>query len=176
MKKTNVASMGWTERFALIDRYSPSTKQICSAFGVSNDELHTAQEMRTAGNFGGSVDLNVDEYNDLFPAVKETATVSKTGSATTHTNPKTTKTAPPATATKKMKKRGRQGDKIAQAFLAVPSIPVAVDAFAAQQGVSLPVLRQSKRFDKSGLTGAVKVKKDKATKVLMIWREAAPAE
>lgn len=83
---------------------------------------------------------------------------------TTHTNPAA-------------KKRGRKGSKIQQALLAVPKSPVNINSFMTQHGVSLAVLRQSKRFV-AGLDpavqeriGTVHVKQDKSTKTLTIWRD-----
>jgi hypothetical protein len=55
---------------------------------------------------------------------------------------------------------------------------MSINAFMQQHGVSLAVLRQSKRFlaklDPSVATkiGTIKVRQDKATKELMIWRES----
>ena len=56
------------------------------------------------------------------------------------------------------KKRGRPGDKIAQAFAAIGSKPTPVTELIAKYGVAEAVLRQGKRFDKTGL-GKVTVKK-----------------
>jgi hypothetical protein len=67
------------------------------------------------------------------------------------------------------KKRGRKGQKIHEAFAAIPVSPTPAEAFAAAHKVSMPVLRQSKRFDRTGL-GIVNVKKNRDSKVLMIWR------
>lgn len=80
---------------------------------------------------------------------------------------------PPQTATKPTKipaKRGRKGDNVVKAFAAIPSTPIDVNKFAAEQGVSLHVLRQSKRFDPNPDLGKVRVAKDKTTKTLMISR------
>ena len=81
--------------------------------------------------------------------------------------------AKPQTATKVTKtpaKRGRKGENVVKAFAAIPTTPVDVDTFAKEQGVSLHVLRQSKRFDSNPSLGKVRVAKDKATKKLMICR------
>jgi hypothetical protein len=88
----------------------------------------------------------------------------------------------PETATKKVvvkvnQKRGRKGNKITSAFLAVTNEPIAVDRFVMQHGVSLAVLRQSKRFieqmseEDVAKVGKIVVKQNKETKTLMIWRE-----
>jgi viroplasmin and RNaseH domain-containing protein len=103
--------------------------------------------------------------------------------ATTHTtavDSTATTHAKPETATKKVKepqKRGRKGDKITVALTAIPLVPVSVDSFINQYGVSLAVLRQSKRFiakldtATQASIGQVNVRQDKTTKQLMIWRE-----
>ena len=68
-------------------------------------------------------------------------------------------------------KRGRKGNNITNAFAAIPSSPVSAETFATQHNVSIAVLRQSKRFDTTGL-GPVNVRKDKSAGTLMIWRES----
>lgn len=89
----------------------------------------------------------------------------------------------PETATKKSllpkepKKRGRKGDKITTAFLSVSTVPVCANDFAEQHGISIAVLRQSKRFistmdaNIASQIGNIIVKQDKSTKKLMIWKE-----
>ncbi len=64
----------------------------------------------------------------------------------------------------------RRGNRIAQAFAAIPSTPVVAEEFVQQYGVPITVLCQSKRFDTVG-GGTVMFKTDKATGKLMIWRE-----
>lgn len=164
---SNENSLGWSDRFALIDKYTPSDDQICTAFGVNSDELATARELRTAGTFSAVSTIDVDAFANIFGG---------TG-VTTHTKP-TTKSVSPTTATKRVKtpkKRGRQGTKIVEAFTAVPASPTSVEAFATDHNVSIAVLRQSRRFDKTGITGNIKVKKDKESGTLMIWRDAPSA-
>lgn len=78
--------------------------------------------------------------------------------------------APTTATTHTPKKRGKKGDKIALAFASITTTPVSVDEVSKQYGVSIAVLRQAKRFDKTGMDG-VCVKKDKTTGSLMIWRE-----
>jgi len=180
--------LNWSDRFALIDRYKPTDENICSALGVSNDELVTARQLRGAGTIQPSTDLKVENYASMFsgmsvaakaskaPVVSSTpAATSKKSTATSHTKSSSGKKAnAPTTATKAVrepKKRGRKGTNIAEAFVAIPSTPVPVEEFASKNNVSLNVLRQSKRFDKSGTGGAVRVKKDKESGTLMIWRD-----
>ena len=63
--------------------------------------------------------------------------------------------------------------KIITAFRNVPEHPVEAEPFAETHGISVAVLRQIKRFDKTGLPGKVKVRKDHRG-VLMIWRDDTP--
>lgn len=175
---SKLKTLSWNDRFAVLDHFKPSDAEACSAFNVTQDELKTAREMRTAGAFTATPGIDVDSYASLFSTSDASTKAPRrtTSTSTTKTPSDGTK---PATATKKVKepqKRGRKGDNIAKAFGAIPSTPTAVDAFAAAHGVSVAVLRQSKRFDKSGSAGAVHVKKDKDSKTLMIWREVKPAE
>jgi len=82
----------------------------------------------------------------------------------------------PQTATKTprvLKKRGRKGDKIAKAFLEVPTTPVDFEQYATSHGVSTNVLRQIKRHDRYPEKGKVFVRKNKATKKMEIWRETS---
>lgn len=92
---------------------------------------------------------------------------------TLHKNPSSTK---PVTATKVVKQRGRKGDKVKNAFTAIPAEPVSIDMFTQEHGVSVHCLKQSKRFDTTGLPGKVHVKKDKTTGMTMIWREMPTVE
>jgi len=73
--------------------------------------------------------------------------------------------------TKVLKKRGRKGDKIAKAFLEVPTAPVDFEQYAETHGVSTNVLRQIKRHDRYPEKGKVFVRKNKTTKKMEIWRE-----
>ena len=165
-----ISVLNWSDRFALIDKYQPTNETICRVFRVNADELAAAQDLRSHGNFKSKPEIQLSDYADLLKESKTAPTKSST--ATTHTKPKT----PPTSATKVVrvpKKRGRKGSKIANAFLAIPATPVPVEDFIAEHEVSLAVLRQSRRFDKSGMSGDVRVKQSKDTKQLMVWREAS---
>lgn len=174
--------MSWADRFAMIDHYNPTDVQICTAFGLSQDELDTARTLRMAGSFRASQNLDVQKYANVFSGESSvqvatavnTTPGTKVGGATTH--------AMPETATKRVRppqKRGRKGDKISKALLAVPTTQTPVEDFMAEYGVSLAVLRQSKRFieklssDEQATIGRINVRQDKNTKTLMIWREPA---
>jgi hypothetical protein len=168
--------MTWNQRFAIIDAHKPSDEQICKAFGVQQNELDTARQLRATGQFVAASDVDVDAYASMFSAPAAAATTTKRTSSTSTTKPTTD--AKPLTATKKTKepkKRGRKGDKIKNAFAAIPNTPVPADDFASKHGVSLTVLRQSKRFDAADDGGKVHVKKipqEDGSKVLSIWRDA----
>lgn len=165
MSKTKTIEMlSWNQRFALIDAYTPTDSQICDTFGVSTDELSTARDMRKAGTLTPSKDLDVNKYDGIFTA--------STSASTSHSRPDAS--SKPETASmraKEAKKRGRKGDRIMKCFASIPATPVAAETFLKQHNVSMAVLRQSKRFDKTGLGGLVRVKKDKTSKSLMVWRE-----
>lgn len=182
-------TLSWSDRFAVIDRFNPTDSQACAAFGVTQDELDTARDLRAAGTFIASPNLDTSKFSNIFavsnlPSTNTTrGTIhmnpnAKTSTATTHSIADNTSL--PETAskpTKKPMKRGRKGDKILKALQSVPTVQMPVDQFIQQSGVSLAVLRQSKRFvakfdpSQAQSIGKINVRQDKATKKLMIWRE-----
>jgi hypothetical protein len=165
MSKLNLS---WSDRFALIDHYKPTDEQVCATFGLSQDELDTARVMASAGAFRANANFDFSRYPNVF-------------TAPLMTNPTTASSfQKPESASKRPKvpqKRGRKGDKIITAFQAVPTTQVPIDDFIQEHGVSLAVLRQSKRFlgkldqEMAAKIGKINVRQDKATKRLMIWRE-----
>lgn len=159
MSKIKAETLTWNQCFALIDHYKPTDSTICSALGVTPEELQTAKQMRSTGLFTPATNIDVERYKNLFP----------TATTTVHTRPIVESEVSPLV--KVAKKRGRKGNKIQKAFLAVPVEPVSAEKFAKDNNVALSVLRQSKRFDKTGL-GPVNVRMNRETKVLMIWRGA----
>lgn len=192
MSKTK--TLTWSDKFALINHFEPTDDQILEAFGGTADELAAARELAASGTITPAEDIDYDAYSHIFNPSASAASgaigLSGDGKSTTETKAVTkspaskkekgtmTSTKKPGeraeTATKKTstpKKRGRKGDKIANAFKAIPKTPTEAEKFATDYSVSLAVLRQSKRFDRSPELGKVRVKKDKATKQLMIWRE-----
>lgn len=166
----------WNDRLTLIRDLKPTDAQACAAFGISQPELDVARSQLRAGVFSYNDELDTESYTTLFASLEApsegSSTVTSTASPVRASTVTSTKAAPETASktTHEPKKRGRKGDKITQAFTAIPATPVAAEEFAKQHGVSIAVLRQSKRFDTVG-SGTVKVKKDKATKTLMIWRE-----
>jgi hypothetical protein len=167
----------WNDRLTLINHYQPTDEQACDAFGIQQAELEVARNQLKAGVFSLSTSLDVESYGSLFASVAEDDATTTSTKAPARTKPTATSIkAAPESATAKVRekaKRGRKGEKIREAFVAIPATPTAADDFAKTHGVSIAVLRQSKRFDKTQLPGSVKVKKDKASKTLMIWRETA---
>ena len=152
--------ISWGERFALIQQFQPTNEQILETFKVSEAELNFAYTCIGDGTFKVSKLQDVDKHNNIF----EDETISFGHVKRFATKP-----------IKVPQRRGRKGDKITNAFTAIPSTPVPLDDFALEHEVSVPVLRQSKRFDKTELPGSVKVKKilveGSTSKQLMIWRE-----
>lgn len=162
-------SLTWNDRIAIIERFLPTDTEIINAMGVTQDELDTARQLRNSGVVVPTPDLDLDSYSMIFGGIPSVVkpTTKKPAVSTTAVNPA-------QTANKSIKvpqKRGRKGEKILLAFTAIPKTPIAADQFATDHGVSLAVLRQSKRFDGAPELGAVKVKKNKTSKVLEIWRE-----
>lgn len=170
---TKVKSLTWNDRLALIDHFNPTDEKICHAFDVTPVELSTARRMRSAGTLLPTKNIDMSSYSMLFtnersaPPTKSTPTSIKKQNYVNNVQQ-------PETATKRTKvpkKRGRKGNNIAGAFVAIPETPTNAVEFAKEHSVSIAVLRQSKRFDKSPELGSVRVKKDKSSGDLMIWRE-----
>lgn len=166
MKK--IKSLTWNERLAIIEHFNPSDDVICSTFEVNQNELNTARQMMKTGTLTPSTSIDVASYSPYF---------STNGNSIVKPNTKASQKQEglrPETASKKsltLKKRGRKGDKIAKAFAAIPATPTTVNTFIEEHSISLAVLRQSTRFDTSPRLGKVRVKKDKQTGNLMVWRE-----
>lgn len=179
----------WNERFALIQKYNPTDHEITQAFGIKEAELNTARELLRVGTLVVKKDMDFDAYGNPFENLGQQETVTSTVVATKKFAriPSVTSTAinslgqfSPETATKRKAtttsslssgRRGRKGDKIAKAFQAVPSTPTPIQTFAKQHNISVPVLRQSKRFDLNTELGNVRVKMNKESGILEIWRE-----
>lgn len=164
------SDIGWGERFALIDHFNLSDQQAIEAFDITNDELSVARDLQSAGSIQIATDLNFDKYIEALSVIEPT----KPAEPTEPTEPEPITTKPEKKVKAKptsTQKRGRKGTKIVDAFRAVPTQPMPVEEFVALHEVSLPVLRQYKRFDKTGLPGTVRVRKDKETSILMVWRD-----
>jgi hypothetical protein len=162
-----------------MDHFQPDDASICSTFKLTTDELATARSLRNSGTFVASKTLDVSSYNGIFSTGIIPPTKS-TPARTVHINPQAGTSTAPESASKRIKvpqKRGRKGDNITIALMQAPVVPMPVTAFIEQYGVSLAVLRQSKRFidkmdaETASKIGKVVVKQDKITKTLLIWRE-----
>lgn len=161
MSKLQSPDIGWPERLAIMDHYELDDDTAATAFGVTQDEVSTAKELKDAGTIILADGIDFSLYRDDL-TIKTPKAIEKA------------KSTAPVTATKpakESKKRGRKGSKIATAFQNVPTIPVSIAEFTEQHQVSVPVLKQHRRFDKSGLPGIVRVRKNKETGELMIWRD-----
>jgi hypothetical protein len=161
-KTTKLSELSWGQKFALIDTYKLSDEVACSKMGVTPNELKTAKKLLSEKTFSVDTSFDSSRYAEAFDPDAKPA--KKTTGSTTH---KTNSTSSASTGTPK--KRGRKGDKITKAFQSISATPLAVDAFIRDHNISLAVLRQSKRFDKSGIAGTVHVKKREGA--LMVWRE-----
>lgn len=162
MTKPAVTSLSWGDRFALIDHYAPTTDQILVTFNLTPDEYEAAQMMRSGGMFGSSC-LDPGAVGNVFSKNEAIEGAS---------------TYVPPTERPTPKKRGRKGTKIVSALAAVPLIRMPIDEFVAQTGVSVAVLRQSKRFmetmdpETARAIGTIFVRQDKSSGKLMIWRSS----
>lgn len=171
--------LSWSDRFALIDHFTPPDAAVCAAFNVSQAELNTARQLRAQGTFRATANLDVTKYDNVFSGAYSAGpipVVTARPNTTVHTRPES------ATCPAKVpQKRGRKGNKITTALQAVPTTPMVVEDFVKQHGVSVAVLRQAKRFiqnmepaDATSI-GTVHVRQDKSTKQLMIWRTTQEA-
>jgi hypothetical protein len=142
------STLSWADRLALIQSFSLSDSESCDAFGITKQELMVANNLSTRGVFIANKQLNVTIYSDFF---------SKLRAGELDPSQKT------------FKPKGNKPSRITQAFDAITEVPQKVETLVAEYGVSLAVLRQSKRFDKYG-KGQIHIRKDKATKELMVWR------
>lgn len=194
-------TLSWPDRLALLNHYQPTDDQACQAFSVTPVELQTARTLLRSGAFRPSTQIDLAQYADLFNTPGKISTesgiidevesilrepvIEKHHPATSYVKPvappvSVTPSMKPETATKRIKppqKRGRKGSSITTALLAVTETPVPAIEFAETHGVSLAVLRQSKRFITAmdsitaNRIGKINVRQDKETKVLMIWRD-----
>ena len=144
------STLSWADKLELMAKYSLSKQEACVAFGVSEREVLNAQQLQTRGIFAPS-GINTEVYSAYFGKLRNGEI--------------------DASPQKTFKPKGARPSKITQAFEAIGSTPKRVDDVVAEFGVSLAVLRQSKRFDKTN-AGQVHIRKDKESGNLMVWREA----
>lgn len=144
------STLSWADKLVLVQRFELSEVEACNAFGVTRQELVVAKDLQTRGVFAPNDTLNTAIYSDFFVKLRsgELEHLQKT-----------------------FKPKGARPSKITMAFEAITNRPQKVDEIIEKHGVSLAVLRQSKRFDK-GNVGQIHIRKDKETGELMVWRDA----
>lgn len=150
--KQNIHSLSWTQCRSLIEHYHPSEQKISEVFGIPPKQIKYLDIFKPDPAF------DVTPYYPLFES-----------NTTSVTNPSDSGRVD-SYLSKTKKPRGRPGNRIITAFSNIPSEPVDVKVFAAKWQVSVSVLRQSLRFDKTGLTGKVHVRLNQEG-VLVIWRD-----
>lgn len=144
------STLSWADKLVLVRHYELSEVEACTAFGVTKQELVVAKNLQSKGVFAPNDALNTAIYSDYFVKLRsgELDHLQKT-----------------------FKPKGARPSKITQAFEAITDQPQKVSEIVEKYGVSLAVLRQSKRFDK-GNVGQIHIRKDKETNELMVWRDA----
>jgi len=163
MKTQKLNALSWGQKFALIDTFKLPDAIACERMGLLPAELTTAKNLLKQGTFQIDTTFDTSRYHDIiFPPAKAAKPTKPTNA--TEGEPSTDATP---------KRRGRKGDKIAKAFLAISTTPVAIETFIATHGVSLAVLRQSKRFDTNSDQGTVRVRRHNG--ILSVWREVEGA-
>jgi len=150
--KHNIQSLSWTQVRSLINHYEPSEQKISEVFGI------TPKQIKHLDIFKPDPVFDVTPYYPIFEDNSiSIANPSGVGRVDSYLS-------------KAKKPRGRPGNKIITAFRNIPNEAIDVKAFAAKWSVSVSVLRQSLRFDKTGLTGKVHVRLSKDG-ILVIWRD-----
>ena len=142
------STLSWADRLALINRFDLTNQEASVAFGLPEREVIVAKNLQERGVFAPT-ELNTDIYVPYFGKLRSGEIDNG--------------------AQKVYKPKGARPSKITDAFAAISTEPQPVDDIVQKFEVSLAVLRQSKRFDKPD-SGAVHIRKDKATGVLMVWR------
>lgn len=158
-------SLSWCDRLALINHYKPTDDQAIKILSVTQDELDTARTLSGTGAIVPTPNLDVDSYGKMFGVTKPAAKATTTSIIKPTQAPQTAN--PPI---RVHKKRGRKGSAISDAFAIIPSDPVPAEQFAADNNISIAVLRQSKRFNPNPEKGVVHVSKNRVTKILEVWR------
>lgn len=176
-----ITQLSWSDRFSIIaaakvELPEITEEDILKVFCVDKDEYTMANECLADGTFKPNERIDAAFYipyfrgeQPIFPeADPRIRTLPESVSKATTPEERL------QFASKPQKKSGRSGNNIQRAFNAIPTEAVPVEEFAAKHRVSLAVLRQYKRFDKTG-RGQVNVRKNKETGVIMIWRSAEDA-
>lgn len=157
-----INKMGWGERLAITSSMDLSdadtAAHVCEVLNIPMSELQANVGLAASGDVIVNLDIEPTDYSDLFDMSKIKLVQPKQKAEKTPKAPSG-------------KKRGRVGENISIAFAAIPYEPTPVEAFRVTHGVSVPVLRQQKRFDPTPELGRVRVKTDSETKQLMIYRD-----
>lgn len=133
IKRTlKVANLSWNYRLAFINHFCPTEEEIIHTFRVKESDLLLARQMESSGNLVPDRHIDVERVGNIFKNPSEEIVITFKA---------------PSKQKRQQKKRGRKGKKIVEAFKYVPLIPVNAYNFTEQYGISLPVLRQAKRFD-----------------------------
>ena len=171
-QKSMLRHFGWPQRYALIRRYNPTPEQVCATFSITSVEYDAAMLMQQVGVATYASDIDVDAIGNVFEDDYVVNSVVQELLASASDDVPETASRPARTP----QKRGRKGSKIHEALLAVPTTPMPIGEFIEQHGVSLAVLRQSKRFvasmsaEDQQRVGTVCVKMNRETKQLMNWK------
>ena len=152
MLQEKIKDLSWTQSLSIIQHYKPSEQRIGEIFGISKEKLQTLGII-----FKPDPTFDVTPYYVLFEPSSEHPVMLPIPKGESHYS-------------QNKKRAGRPGNNIINSFWNVPSTPVGAIEFAEKSNVSLSVLRQSKRFDKTNLLGKVHVRKNKDG-ILMIWRD-----
>lgn len=151
------SDIGWGERLGIIDFYNLTNEQALIAFETDEMELEEARSMKKNGEIKTPKNIQYGKYITEIAKIKVlTAVPNEKVTATQHKKPS--------------KRRGPKSRKIEKAFNAITTTSVPAEEISNQFKVSLNILKQGKRFDKTG-RGKVHVKKNRITGVYMIWRD-----
>lgn len=145
------STLTWADRFALIRAYKLEPQEVCTAFGVNEGQLKSAIKLQHKGIFQINESLNPEVFREYFDKLRK-------GEFS-------------ANSTKTFRPKQTRPSKIVDAFKSITETPQPVASVVERFGISLAVLRQSKRFDKSETPGTIRIRKDKTSGEMMVWRD-----
>lgn len=144
------STLSWGDRLTLIKEYQLVPTEACTAFGINEGQLRSAIKLRDRGIFDTNESLNTELYRDYFTKLRN----GEFENSSKVFRPKTSRPS-----------------KIVDAFKSITETPQPVESIIDRFGISLAVLRQSKRFDKSETPGMIRIRKDKNSGQIMVWRD-----
>ena len=144
----------WPDRFKLIAHYSLNLDEICIAFGCTTRDFKIASDLLHRNVFWVNEDLNVGIYSQYFTRLRN----NELGSTPTPVK------AP----------RAPRSSKIEDAFAAITTERKPITYFTDTFGISAAVLRQGRRFDRTG-GGRICIRKNKEDGLMYVWRDSAEA-